>query len=120
MLLKTIISKGIIKSAQDISDGGLFLALLESGLTNNLGCAIQSEKSIRKDAFLFGEAQGRVVVSCNADNKTALENTLSQLHVPFSNLGAVKGTSIEIDGTNYGSIKEFENLYLTSIEKRMN
>ncbi len=118
--IKSIISKDLIKSAQDVSDGGLFLALLEAGLTNNLGCAIQSEKSIRKDAFLFGEAQGRVVISCSKDNKAALENTLSQLNVPYSNLGVVKGTNIEIDGINYGSIKEFENLYLTSIEKRMN
>jgi phosphoribosylformylglycinamidine synthase subunit PurL len=118
--IKIIISKGLIKSAQDVSDGGLFLALLEAGLTNNLGCSIQSEKSIRKDAFLFGEAQGRVVISCDTDNKVTLENTLSQLNVPFSNLGIVKGADVEIDGTNYGSIKEFENLYLTSIEKRMN
>lgn len=116
----TLISKGLVSSAQDVSDGGLFMALLESGLANGLGCSIQSEKSIRKDAFLFGEAQGRVVVSLSPDKQSALESELKAAGVAFSQIGSVSGPNLVVDGTSYGSISDFEKLYLSSIENRMN
>ena len=55
--VKSIIKYKLINSAHDISDGGLFMTLLESAMVNDLGFEINSEVSIRKDAFLFGEAQ---------------------------------------------------------------
>lgn len=118
--IKTIIRKGLINSAQDVSDGGVFTALLEACMPMGLGCNIHSEKTIRKDAFLFGEAQGRVIVSVNPVNKTAFELALSTTSVPFSHIGEVKEKSLILDSINYGSISEFEKLYLTSIENKLN
>ena len=61
--LKKIIKKGMIESAHDISEGGLFAALIESALPNNLGFDIETDPNFRKDAYLFGESQSRVVIS---------------------------------------------------------
>ena len=35
-----LIRAGVIESAHDVSDGGLFIALLESAFTNNLGFVV--------------------------------------------------------------------------------
>jgi phosphoribosylformylglycinamidine (FGAM) synthase-like enzyme len=61
-------------------------------MVNNLGFEIKTEGGIRKDACLFGEAQSRVVVSVASDKCRALEAELKKQGVPFSVLGAVKGS----------------------------
>ena len=67
--LALIIKEGLIESAHDVSEGGLFITLLESSFRNNLGFdVVASDYRIRKDAFWFGEAQSRVVVSVNPEN----------------------------------------------------
>jgi phosphoribosylformylglycinamidine synthase len=117
--LKQIIRKGLLQSAHDCSDGGLFIALFESSKINGLGFTITPHSSIRKDAYLFGEAQGRVVVSVSAQNKQAFENYLNELNQPYEYLGTVQGNEMIIDGENFGSVKEAAELYDTALEKRL-
>jgi phosphoribosylformylglycinamidine (FGAM) synthase-like enzyme len=62
-VVKQLIKHKVIQSAHDVSDGGLYITLVESAMPNGLGFEIETDDAIRKDAFLFGEAQGRVVVS---------------------------------------------------------
>ncbi|MBX3165347.1 MAG: phosphoribosylformylglycinamidine synthase subunit PurL [Bacteroidetes bacterium] len=111
-----IIKNKLINSAHDVSDGGLFVTLLESSMVNNLGFEIATDSSIRKDAFLFGEAQSRVVVSVSGNNVSALETELKKQTISFTKLGTVKGNSIVIDGTNYGTLNDYKKAYDTSIE----
>jgi len=115
--VKTVIKNKLIESAHDCSDGGLFVCLAESAFQRDLGFDIATDKNIRKDAFLFGEAQGRVVVTVKKDNEIALVDELKKLNVKFSKLGFIKGNEVKIDGQPYGSVNEFKNLYDTSIEK---
>ena len=61
--MKHLIRAKLIVSAHDVADGGLYVALAESAMAGNLGFAIETDSEIRKDAFLFGEAQGRIVGS---------------------------------------------------------
>ncbi|MCW3076501.1 MAG: purL [Bacteroidetes bacterium] len=122
-LQKTImglIKKALVQSAHDISDGGLFITLFESGLPGDKGFKIKSNSSFRKDSFLFGEAQSRAVISISKDNQAAFESELKNSGVPFENIGSVMGNSIVIDETNYGTISEFGILYNTSIENKLN
>jgi len=111
-----LIQKGLLQSAHDVSDGGLFLTLLESAMAGNTGFDIHSDHSVRKDAFLFGEAQSRVVVSVKPDAAQALEAELKNQGVAFHKLGEVKGSSVIIDTVNYGAVNEFKTAYDTSIE----
>jgi len=115
--VKTVIKSKLIESAHDCSDGGLFVCLAESAFQRDLGFDIATDKNIRMDAFLFGEAQGRVVVTVKKDNEISLVDELKKLNVKFSKLGFIKGNEVKIDGQPYGSISEFKNLYDTSIEK---
>jgi phosphoribosylformylglycinamidine synthase II len=78
-----LIKGKLILSAHDIMEGGLFTTLLESSMALNLGFSIAMNKDLRKDAFLFGEAQSRVVVSISPDKVTAFEAAMGS-H-PFEN-----------------------------------
>ena len=118
--IKAVIKYKLINSAHDISDGGLFMTLLESAMVNNLGFEIATDIAIRKDAFLFGEAQSRVLVSASADNALKLETELKKQNIPFSKLGTVKGKSIVIDAINYGTVSDYKHSFDTSIEGYMN
>jgi phosphoribosylformylglycinamidine synthase subunit PurL len=116
----SLIKNKIITSAHDISDGGLFMNLLESAMVNNLGFEISTDTNFRKDAFLFGEAQSRVVVSVSNANSSQLEAELKKHNTAFTKLGTVKSNTCVIDGTNYGTIADYKHSFDTSIEGFMN
>lgn len=117
-VISSLIKSKLINSAHDVSDGGLFMNLLESGMVNNLGFEISSDITIRKDAFLFGEAQSRVVLTVS--NTSPIEDELKKLNIKFTKLGVVKGDAVVIDNTNYGLISEYKHSFDTSIENILN
>jgi len=118
--ISSLIRHQLISSAHDISDGGLFMNLLESAMVNNLGFEITTDSNIRKDAFLFGEAQSRVVVTVSKNHVSAIETELKKQGIHFSKLGSVKGKSVIIDSTNYGLVSEYKHSFDTCIEEYMN
>lgn len=113
-----LIQEKIILSAHDTAEGGLFTAVLESAMRNNLGFEMHSDASIRKDAYLFGEAQSRVVVSVNADLHQMFEASMQS--TAYSKIGKVKGDgNIQIDNEDWGYISDWKNAYDTAIEKML-
>lgn len=117
-VLKLIRNKQIL-SAHDTAEGGLFVTLIESAMKKNMGFAIDTDSSIRKDAYLFGEAQSRVVVSVSAANAAAFEAAMQGK--AYSKLGTVKaGGHIYIDGADWGNIKDWKEAYDTAIENLLN
>ncbi|HNQ13783.1 MAG TPA: phosphoribosylformylglycinamidine synthase subunit PurL, partial [Bacteroidia bacterium] len=115
--IKKIISKKLVSSAHDISEGGLFVACLESAMESHLGFSISCDDEIRKDAFLFGEAQGRVLVSVSPENMDEFIEMIVDSGIEFTNLGNVTEGKIEVDDEQFGDITEFKSLYDTSIDK---
>ena len=110
-----LIRTGIIESAHDISEGGLFITLIESCFNRNLGIDVVSANSnIRKDAYWFGEAQSRVVVSVKSNRVEQFKRIVGD-H-PYEELGEVTTGSVEVDGLNWGSIQAWKNKYDTAIE----
>ena len=65
-----LISKGVINSAHDISDGGLAVNLSESICTSSheIGADISIDRKLREDQILFGETQGVIVVTLDPKN----------------------------------------------------
>lgn len=63
------ISLGWIKSAHDLAEGGLAVALAEACIGNNLGATvtIPVSESQRLDELLFGEVASQIVVSVNSE-----------------------------------------------------
>jgi len=113
--IEKLIKEKLVASAHDVSEGGLFVTLTESGFNNNLGYSIETKKTIRKDAYLFGEAQSRVVISVNEQQTAAVEKLLSTATIPFEKLGTVTSGDIIIDGDNWGTIVDWKNKYDNAI-----
>lgn len=109
--LAKAIRQGILTSAHDVSDGGLFVALLESAMPRGLGFSVRSNPAVRKDAWLFGEAQSRVVVSVRTEQVEALERFLTSENQPFEVLGVVEGKNIRIDSEDWGGVSEWARTY---------
>ena len=110
-----LIKNGYINSAHDVSDGGLFITLLESAMVSNSGFDITSDAEIRPDAFLFGEAQGRVVVSVSPGREVAFTDFMNKQHVSATMLGHVTKSEVRIDDVSYGFVSDLKALYDNSL-----
>ncbi len=115
-----LIRKGVIESAHDVSDGGLFITLLESSFTNNLGFEIVSSSEVREDAFLFGESPSRVVVSVTETGEDAFLDALQGNTTPFMLLGHVTQGRLVVDDKNFGMIEEYKTIYNNSLAEKLN
>ena len=115
-----LIRAGVIESAHDVADGGLFTTLLESSFTNNLGFEIVSSSEVREDAFLFGESPSRVVVSVSETGEDAFLDVLKDCKTPFILLGHVTKGRIAVDDTNFGKIDEYKTIYNNSLAEKLN
>lgn len=119
-LVASLIKNKQIVSAHDISEGGLAINLLESGFNRGLGFAVEAHTDLRKDAFWFGEAQSRVVVSCTKDMVTAVTEAAKTAGITTTILGAVSNGTVQVNGVSWGTIHKWKNLYDTAIEELIN
>jgi phosphoribosylformylglycinamidine synthase len=117
--LSGLILEGLIASAHDVSDGGLFTTLIESAMPNNLGFDILTDSEIRLDAYLFGESQGRVVVTIDPEKEEEFLDMITLTGIPCCTIGSVTKGKVLIDDENFGNIKDYKDKYDNSISKRM-
>ncbi|HLK31391.1 MAG TPA: phosphoribosylformylglycinamidine synthase subunit PurL [Puia sp.] len=112
--VKELIKRKLIKSAHDVSEGGLFVTLLESAFKNNLGFdVVANDYKIRKDAYWFGESQSRVVVSVEILNEDEFRKVLGDF--PYEEIGFVTEGSVEVDGQDWGNILSWKEKYDNAI-----
>jgi len=114
--IASLIEGGLIQSAHDVSDGGLMVTLAESSFPRKLGFDVHSDAAIRQDAFWFGEAQSRVLVSVDPSQKTTFEAKLNASGTVYSALGIVKGSDLVADGQVLSSLDKAHTSYYTALE----
>jgi phosphoribosylformylglycinamidine synthase len=92
------ISKGMLNSAHDLSEGGLAQCLAECCVlgNNQIGCQINLNDKIRTDALLFGETQSRILTSLESKNLDSFKHLAKKRKVPFSIIGKTGGKQILI------------------------
>ena len=115
----SLIRKGTIESAHDVADGGLFMTLLESSFTNNLGFEIIGSSEVRDDAFLFGEAPSRVVVSVTETGEDVFLDALKYSKTPFMLLGHVTQGKLVVDDKDFGMIADYKEIYNNSLAEKL-
>lgn len=118
-MLLILIRKGVINAAHDISDGGLWTTLVEMALPRGLGFDVITDSEIRPDAFLFGEGQGRAVVTVNDAQETAFLDFMQASRVPFILLGHVTQGKLMVDDEPFGMIAEARKVYEEAIPRIM-
>lgn len=118
--VRMLIRAGVLQSAHDVSEGGLFVCLMEKSITSGLGFDITSDAAIRKDAFLFGESQSRVVVSVSQENEDAFIDQMMLNGVEFDLLGHVTKGSIRIDDEDWDHVASYQELYDSALDNALN
>jgi len=92
------ISKNLLASAGDISEGGLAVCLAEGAFSSDdlHGCEVNLESGIRTDALFFGETQSRIVVTIEPKNLQDVWSLAEKRGVPIARIGLVGGGNISI------------------------
>lgn len=116
-LVTELIREKLVSSVHDISEGGLAITLLESAFVSEKGFSVEAntDSALRNDAYWFGEAQSRVVVS--SANAEAVLKKAAKAGIPVTVLGKVTDGAITVNGEDWGQVSVWKNLYDTAIEK---
>ena len=94
------IRQGWIKSAHDLAEGGLAVALAEACIGNDLGATVNIpvSESQRLDEILFGEAGSKIIVSVNPELADTWETYLQDnLKDCWSKIGTVDEPQSSLD-----------------------
>ena len=118
------IVKGLIRSAHDVSDGGLAVALTEcclQGKKNHvIGATVNLKDKMREDFLLFGETQSRIVVSVSNSKAGSFRKMSAAAGIDFAEIGTVGGKTLRINDWIDANVSELEDVYRSSIKKIMN
>ena len=109
--VKGLIAEGLVNAVHDVADGGLYVTLVEMSMPRELGFDIVSDADIRLDAFMFGEGQGRVVVSVTEEQVEDFVEYMVATGVNITLLGHVTKGKLQIDEQHYGFITEAKAIY---------
>ena len=116
--LLNLIRKGLIKSAHDISEGGIVSALAECCIINQekqIGCEVEIPIKSRKDFSLFSESQSRIIISVSKEKLLDLERELKISSIKFTKLGFVSGSELKLKNLFEVSVKELFDIYYNTI-----
>jgi phosphoribosylformylglycinamidine synthase len=139
LALRALIHSGVVKSAHDCSEGGLAVALAESCISQQIaretprliGAEVdltalagspEGAPALRLDALLFGEAQGRLIISVAAVNAGKVLAQAKILDVTATRIGTVGGGTLQIKtpgATLSCDLHELHDLWWNSIARAM-
>jgi phosphoribosylformylglycinamidine synthase len=119
--------RGLLHSAHDCAEGGLAVCLAECALAADLqpGMDIALDDALDPAALLFGEAQGRIVVSCAAENASAVIGVAARMRVPGRVIGNVterRGRCVVRTGSDAGidlPVASLYEIFTTAIPRLM-
>lgn len=97
--LREAIGNEQLRSAHDVSDGGLGVAVAECCVAGNLGAQLRLAPASDGLCALFGEGPSQVVVSVDPERARVFLDSAAAANVPTIELGQVGGTELGILGT---------------------
>jgi len=117
--IRALIAMNLVNASHDVSDGGLFTALLEMSMPNQLGFDIVSDDELRIDGFLFGEAQGRIIVTIDEEDCDDFFDVCDANDTPAVLLGHVTKGKLVVDEQSFGFCDELTSYYDNGLEEAL-
>jgi phosphoribosylformylglycinamidine synthase len=110
--VRSLIAEGKLTACHDLSDGGLLVAVAEMAMAGRLGASLELpvEAKATPLAWLFGEDQGRYLVTCAAAEAEALLDRAGKAGVPATSLGRVGGAALTVTGHGSISVAELSQI----------
>jgi len=110
---------GLLRSAHDVSEGGMLVALAEACLLGERGVrcpALGTIGEVRTDALYFGESQGRFIVSAPSRSMPELQNLARKHRVEIQLLGMTGGSELEFEGDFNVSLVQMSSFYESAFD----
>ena len=122
-LCRSLIRQGIVKSAHDVSHGGIAVAIAESAIQGNIGATVEHDAPIIGHdwvAALFGESQSRILITAAHSDVGNLLAAAANVDVPALQTGVVGGDHICIGGVTDFPLAEAADTWSNSFERATN
>ena len=108
----------LLRSAHDVSDGGLGICLAESCIALGLGAKITlpADDDAPPHALLFSEEPSRIIVSLSASHAGELGELCDHYGVPFQKIGTVTGATLDIEGVCAVPVEELAERHAKALD----
>ncbi|MGH7803693.1 MAG: phosphoribosylformylglycinamidine synthase subunit PurL, partial [Candidatus Binatia bacterium] len=112
---------GLVKSAHDVAEGGLAVAIAESCLAspNGLGARVEVDGSMRPDFFLFGESQSRILLSADRGDLARLRAHARRHDMALTQIGEVRGGRLEIGDLVDVAVERMREVWQGALERAL-
>ncbi|NDH64773.1 MAG: hypothetical protein EBY18_24705 [Alphaproteobacteria bacterium] len=108
--VRNLIQAGRVTACHDLSDGGLAVGLTEMALAGNIGCLL-NDPGVPRHGRLFGEDQGRYVLTVKAADATAILREAEPVNIPVQMLGVTGGKDIVLADETAVSLADLRQLH---------
>jgi phosphoribosylformylglycinamidine synthase len=121
-LLQVLANKKLLRSARDISDGGIAVALAQAGFPKEIGATVEQEPSLMVHPLfgLFAEPASTVLVTTHSSNVSEIEALAGEYNFLAARIGTTGGQRLEItvDGESFISapLAELRKPWASSLE----
>jgi phosphoribosylformylglycinamidine synthase len=97
-LLHVLAKQKLLRSARDISDGGIAVALAQAGFPKGIGATVEQEQSLMVHPLfgLFAEPPSTLLVTAHPDNVSKIETLAGDYSFFVARIGTTGGTRLEI------------------------
>jgi phosphoribosylformylglycinamidine synthase len=124
-LLAILAWRKIIRSARDISDGGIAVALAQAAFTKGIGATIEQDSSLLAHPLfgLFAEPASTILVTTDPKNLSEIDAIAGQHNFFSARIGTTGGSRLEIsvDGDSFISapLAELRTLWASALEANL-
>ncbi|MDA9034795.1 phosphoribosylformylglycinamidine synthase subunit PurL [Hyphomicrobiales bacterium] len=110
-VIRDLININKLDTVHDISDGGFLVALTEMSISGGIGVKIHLDEKDVSPKFLFGEDQGRYIISVPDELISDILRILESKNIFFQKIGKTSGTKIIINDSEEIEIKSLKKIH---------
>ena len=110
-VIRDLININKLDTVHDISDGGFLVALTEMSISGGIGVKIHLDEKDVSPKFLFGEDQGRYIISVPDELISDILRILESKNIFFQKIGKTSGTKIIINNSEEIEIKSLKKIH---------
>jgi phosphoribosylformylglycinamidine synthase len=124
-LLAVLAWRKLIRSARDISDGGIAVALAQAAFTEGIGATVEQDPSLLAHPLfgLFAEPASTILVTADHGDLAEIDAMANQYNFLSARIGTTGGNRLEIlvDGETFISapLAELRTLWASALEANL-
>jgi phosphoribosylformylglycinamidine synthase len=124
-LLAVLAWRKLIRSARDISDGGIAVALAQAAFVKNIGVTVEQDPSLLAHPLfgLFAEPASTLIVTTDPKNLSEIDAMAGQYNFFSARIGTTGGHRLEIlvDGESFisASLEELRMPWASALEANL-